>query len=125
MGIELADYGPKPTTAEPDELVRAAVRIADQFGKEHPHPLDDENPRQAGRDLSKDPAISAGFLELAAALGLEPDRIRRAAHLPLAAHLVDALRRRYIRLATACIAARETELAAARRRNQLLKGRAS
>ncbi|MFD8008141.1 hypothetical protein [Streptomyces mirabilis] len=116
MGAELADYGPKPTTAEPDELVRAAVRIADQFGKEHPHPQDDENPRQAGWDLCKDPAIAAGFLELAAALGLEPDRIRRAAHLPLAARMVDALRRRYIRLATAYIADLEAEVAVKRER---------
>jgi hypothetical protein len=121
MGMELADYGPKPTTSEPDELVRAAVRIADQFGKENPHPQDVEDPRQAGWDLSKDPVIAAGFLELAAALGLEPERIRRAAHFPLAARFVDSLRRRYIRLASAYIAARETELAVAIAENQQLK----
>ncbi|MFE2563132.1 hypothetical protein [Streptomyces mirabilis] len=122
MGMELTDYGPKPTPAEAAEQRRAAVRIADQFGKEHPHPLDDEDPRQAGRELSKDPVIAAGFLELAAALGLDPDQIRRAAHLPLAAALVDACRRHYIRLATAYIAACETDLAAAKARNQILRG---
>jgi hypothetical protein len=79
MGAELADYGPKPSTAEADEQRRAAVRIADQFGKEHPHPQDDEDPRQAGRELAKDPLIAAGILELVAQLGIRPDQIRRPA----------------------------------------------
>lgn len=77
MGIELADYGPKPTTAEAAELRRAAVRIADQFGKEHPHPQDDDDPAQAGRELAQDPVIAAGLLELADKLGIRPDQIRR------------------------------------------------
>ncbi|MEU5477524.1 hypothetical protein [Streptomyces mirabilis] len=79
MGIELADYGPKPTTAQADEQRRAAVRIADQFGKEHPHPLDNEDPAQAGQELAMDPAIAAGFLELLDQLGIRPDQIRRTA----------------------------------------------
>jgi hypothetical protein len=77
MGMELTDYSPKPTTAEADEQRRAAVRIADQFGKENPHPLDDEDPAQAGRELAKDPVIAAGILELVAQLGIRPDQIRR------------------------------------------------
>jgi hypothetical protein len=44
------------------------------------------------------------------------------ARLSPIAGLANALRRLYIRLAPAYIAARETELAAARRRNQILKG---
>jgi hypothetical protein len=78
MGMELTDYSPKPTTAQADEQLRAARRIADQFGKEHPHALDHEDPRQAGRELAKDPVIAAGVLELLAKLGIRPDQIRRA-----------------------------------------------
>jgi hypothetical protein len=77
MGAELADYGPQPTTAEAAEQRQAARRIADQFGKEHPHPQDDEDPRQAGRELAKDPVIAAGVRELLAKLGIRPDQIRR------------------------------------------------
>jgi hypothetical protein len=77
MGMELADYGPKPTIAEADEQRRAAVRIADQVAAEHPHPLDDVMPRIAGAVIAKDPAVNAGVLELLAALGIRPDQIRR------------------------------------------------
>jgi hypothetical protein len=77
MGMELADYGPKPTTAEAAEQRRAARRVADQFGKENPHPQDDEDPRRAGRELAKDSLIAAGILELVAQLGIRPDQIRR------------------------------------------------
>jgi hypothetical protein len=77
MGAELADYGPQPSTAEADEQRRAARRVADQFGKENPHPQDDEDPVQAGRELAKDPVIAAGVLELVAQLGIRPDQIRR------------------------------------------------
>ncbi|MFE2710531.1 hypothetical protein ACFXKI_00720 [Streptomyces mirabilis] len=77
MGIELADYGPKPTTADAVLQRRAAVRIADQFGKEHPHPLDEYMPRIGGAVLAKDPAIAAGVLELLDQLGIRPDQIRR------------------------------------------------
>jgi hypothetical protein len=77
MGMELADYGPKPTTAEAAEQRQAAVRIADQIAAEHPHPLDDVMPRIAGAVIAKDPVIAAGVLELLAALGIRPDQIRR------------------------------------------------
>ena len=77
MGVELTDYGPKPPPIEADPARQAAVRIADQFGKEHPHPQDDEDPAQAGRELAKDPLIAAGIRELVAQLGIRPDRIRR------------------------------------------------
>jgi hypothetical protein len=77
MGMELADYGPKPTTSEQAELRQAAIRIADHIGAEHPHPLDEEMPRIAGAVIAKDPVIAAGVLELLAALGIRPDQIRR------------------------------------------------
>jgi hypothetical protein len=77
MGMELADYGPKPPTAKQGELRRAAVRIADHSGAGHPHPLDEDMPRIAGAVLAKDPAIAAGVLELLDALGIRPDQIRR------------------------------------------------
>jgi hypothetical protein len=77
MGMELADYSPKPPTAKQDEQRRAAVRIADHIGAGHPHPLDEAMPRIAGAVLAKDPAIAAGVLELLAALGIRPDQIRR------------------------------------------------
>lgn len=56
---------------------RAAVRIADQLGRENPHQLDDLMPKLAGRELAQEPAIAAGVLELLDVLGLHPDRIRR------------------------------------------------
>jgi hypothetical protein len=77
MGMELADYGPKPTTSEAAEQRKAAIRIADQIAAEHPHPLDDVMPRIAGAVIAKDPVIAAGVLELLAALGIRPDQIRR------------------------------------------------
>lgn len=69
MGMELADYGPKPTTPEQDEQRRAAVRIADQVASEHPH--------LTAREIADDPVIAAGFRELLAQLGLKPQQIRR------------------------------------------------
>lgn len=60
------------------ELARAAaVRVADQAGAEHPHPLDDLMPRLAGRQLGQDPVIAAGVLELLDAIGIKPHQIRR------------------------------------------------
>jgi len=79
MGMELADYGPKPSTADAALQRQAAIRIADHIGAKHPHPhpQDDEDPAQAGRELAKDPVIAAGVLELLAKLGIRPDQIRR------------------------------------------------
>jgi hypothetical protein len=77
MGAELADYGPQPTTSEAADQRQAAIRIADHIGAKHPHPLDDVMPRIAGAVIAKDPVIAAGVLELLAALGIRPDRIRR------------------------------------------------
>lgn len=77
MGVELADYGPKPPTADAVLQRRAAVRVADQIAAEHPHPLDDRLPRLAGQELAMDPVIAAGVLELLDALGLRPKQRRR------------------------------------------------
>jgi hypothetical protein len=46
------------------ELRRAAIRIADQVGKEHPHPLDDYMPGIAGADIARNPAVQAEVTEL-------------------------------------------------------------
>jgi hypothetical protein len=77
MGIELADYGPKPADAEEGEQRRAAIRIAGQIAAEHPHPLDETVPRLAGQELAMNPVIAAGVRELLAALDIRPDQIRR------------------------------------------------
>lgn len=77
MGMELADYGPKPPAADAELERKAAVRIADHVAAKHPHPLDEYMPRIAGAVLAKDPAIAAGVLELLAVLGIRPDQIRR------------------------------------------------
>lgn len=72
MGIELAgierDYW---TTAE--QRRDAAVTVTDRVAAEHPHPLDDTDPRLAGKELAHDPAIAAGVRELLATLGLLDD----------------------------------------------------
>ncbi|OQQ13045.1 hypothetical protein B0675_40215 [Streptomyces sp. M41(2017)] len=62
-----------------DEAVhrRAAVRVADQIGREHPDPRDDLMPRLVGRELARDPLIAASYLELLDQLGLKPEHIRR------------------------------------------------
>jgi hypothetical protein len=121
MGIELADYGPQPSI--PDALLqrRAAIRIAYRVAAEHPHHLDDKDPRQAGRELGKNPAVAGEVLDLVAALDLSPDQIRRAARLPLITKIADGLRCLYIRLAPRHIADLEDELAAAIAENQQLK----
>lgn len=55
---------------DPRDRRKAAIRIADQIARAHPHPLDDTNPRAAGRDLARDPVVAAGLRELLAALNL-------------------------------------------------------
>lgn len=121
MGIELADYGPKPSIPDAVLQRRAAVRIAYRIAAEHPHHLDEKDPRQAGRELGKDPAIAGEVLDLIAALDLSPDQIRRAARLPLITRIADGLRCLYIRVAPRHIAALEAEVAVAIAENQQLK----
>jgi hypothetical protein len=77
MGAEIEVYTLIVAQMEADERRRAAVRIADQFGKENPDPRDDLMPRLAGRELARDPVIAAGYLELLDQLGLKPEQIRR------------------------------------------------
>lgn len=48
----------------------AAVHIADRIAAEHPHPLDPQMPKLAGRLIGRDPAVAAGVLELLDALGI-------------------------------------------------------
>jgi hypothetical protein len=81
MGAELRQegllVGHTDADAQADVERRAAVRVADQFGRENPHELDELMPKLAGRELAKDPAIAAGVLELLDQLGLKPQHIRR------------------------------------------------
>jgi hypothetical protein len=43
---------------------RAKVRIADQIGREHPHPLDDVMPRIAGAVIARNPQARADMDDL-------------------------------------------------------------
>jgi hypothetical protein len=47
-----------------DERRRAAIRIADQIGREHPHPLDDYMPGIAAADTARNPAVRNELTEL-------------------------------------------------------------
>lgn len=58
-----------PRTAEEIEAQydldrRAAKSIADQIGREHPHPLDDVMPRIAGAVIGRDPQARADVTNL-------------------------------------------------------------
>lgn len=81
-GREIESSGIALPAIKPDEWQRieraAAVRIADQVGAEHPHPLDDLMPRLAGKQLGQDPVIAAGVLELLDAIGLLEDQVAAA-----------------------------------------------
>lgn len=57
-----------------DEQRKASVHVADRIAAEHPHPLDDQMPKLAGRLIGRDPVVAAGVLELLDALGLRPTK---------------------------------------------------
>lgn len=59
---------------EDKALRRAAVHVADRIAAANPHPLDDLDPRLAGRELAEDPVIAAGVRELLDALDLRGNR---------------------------------------------------
>ena len=48
----------------------AAVHVADRIAAKHPHPLDEQMPKLAGRLIGRDPIVAAGVLELLDALGI-------------------------------------------------------
>lgn len=77
MNAELSQDALTVGLVDEAERRRAAVRVADQLGREHPHELDDLMPELVGRELAQDPAIAAGVLELLDQLGLKPQHIRR------------------------------------------------
>ncbi|MER8004826.1 hypothetical protein [Streptomyces sp. NPDC094149] len=56
------------------EQRKASVHVADRIAAEHPHPLDDQMPKLAGRLIGRDPVVAAGVLELLEALGLRPTK---------------------------------------------------
>jgi hypothetical protein len=58
------------TELKPKQLRAASVHVADRIAAEHPHPLDDEAPRLAGRLLAADPLVRAGLRELLDQLGI-------------------------------------------------------
>lgn len=64
MGLELVG-GRLPARASIEEARKAAVHVADRIAAENP-----------GVNLT-DPRLTAGVLELLAALGIRPDDIRR------------------------------------------------
>lgn len=65
-----APSGPSATRA-------AAINVADRIAAAHPHPLDDQTPRDAGRLIAKDPAVRGDLLDLLDELGLTTDHITR------------------------------------------------
>lgn len=71
MGLELGTDDPRRRKATPGQQRRAAVRVADSVGVEHPHPLDDLMPRLAGQQVGRDPEAAGKVRDLLAALGLD------------------------------------------------------
>ena len=102
---------------EPGERERlelaAAVRVANRVARE-----------TAGTSAA-DPAVHAKVLVLLDALGIPADQIRLSRRRSLAAALVDAMRRRWIRQAAPHIAGLERQLAEKQHLNARLKGAAS
>lgn len=74
MGAELKHDALIVGDVTADQQRAASVHIADRIAGEHPHPLDDVMPRLAGRLIAKDPAVTAGVLELLDALGLSKEQ---------------------------------------------------
>ncbi len=72
--VESMGFGPVLTSRQ--QLRAAAVHVADRVAAEHPHPLDDLMPRLSGRLIADDPAVTAGVLDLLAAIGIRPEQIR-------------------------------------------------
>lgn len=77
MNSELSQDALSVGLVDEAEHRRAAIRVADQIGREHPDPRDDVMPKLAGRELARDPVIAASYLELLDQLGIKPQHIRR------------------------------------------------
>ena len=56
----------------------AAVHVADRVASEHPHPLDEQMPKLAGRLTGRNPEARQQLLDLLDALGVTPAARRRA-----------------------------------------------
>ncbi|MFJ4785066.1 hypothetical protein [Streptomyces sp. NPDC088794] len=68
-GLELkVTLGPVDVTAT--QALHVARHVADRIGAEHPHALDEDMPRLAGRLTGRDPDAADELRELLAALGL-------------------------------------------------------
>lgn len=69
-GREIESQTLLPNATVADETLRqAAVNVAGGLAHHHPHELDDLDPKAAGRELAKDPEISADLRELLGYLG--------------------------------------------------------
>jgi hypothetical protein len=71
-GRDLDQRGLTVTPLTRQQLRAAAVHVADRVAAEHPHPDDDTNPRNAGRELAHNPTVRAEVLDLLAAIGMRP-----------------------------------------------------
>lgn len=68
--VETLGFGPVNVNASLQRA--AALHVADRLAVEHPHPLDDQMPRLAGRLVGRDPEVRRQARELLDALGLLP-----------------------------------------------------
>lgn len=78
--------------------------------------------RETAGATDSDLVVRAKVFTLLDALGIQPDQVRMSRRQSLAAALVDAMRRRWIRLAAPHIARLEQQLAEEQRLNARLKG---
>lgn len=71
MGSDINQHVLATDPADKDEWRRMAVNVAGGIAFHHPHELDDENPKAAGRELAKNPLIAAGLRELLDYIGYQ------------------------------------------------------
>lgn len=76
-GVDSLGFGPVLTSQQ--QRRAAAVHVADRIAAEHPHPLDDQMPKLAGRLIGRDPHARQELVDLLDVLGLAPANRRRAA----------------------------------------------
>lgn len=75
--VDTMGFGPVLTSQQQKRA--AAVHVADRIAAEHPHPLDDQMPKLAGRLTGRDPDARQELVDLLDVLGLAPAGRRRAA----------------------------------------------
>lgn len=60
------------TDTSDDQKRRAAINVADRVAADYPHPLDTDDPINAGRSIAYDRRARADLIDLLDALGLTP-----------------------------------------------------